>query len=399
MALHEVRELVSRKFGKKVSSHYDVLQLQEAIVAECGKRISSQTIKRFFGLIKSDSKPDPATLDTLAAYLHFSSYNDLENWRQVAKTNGQETHADQWAGEIVLQIIKDIKPEHLHEKGLMQIIKNLFILIERHPELPSIIYPRLAASEFGRRYFFDQFIHYDALAFHYGNGLEHYLMYETSREHRVLAYNQLVLRGFLTGNFEACRYYFTKLSSFSTVEIERFHPFIVGRYYATKLYMNAIEGDNVVEYVNEQLEKLLEVDRPAHDHFNGYPCAEVVFGEALILTGHFKHAYQLLNKKRIRHYNHPPSVDPAHKTHLEVLRLVGAVFSDSLTEDKIDGELQWIQGLPVYFLGVNYINWLVHLVKLKAGKNPRQNFKKVHDYISHLGFIMPPAFTGILNYR
>lgn len=387
----QLKELVTRKFGKDISSHYDVLQLQEAIIKESGKRISSQTIKRFFGLIKSTSKSDPATLDALAGYLHFSSFKDLKKWREIASSKGT-LEGNEWASEIILQILKDIKPENLHEPGLLQLIKNLFILFERHPELPSIVYPRLAASEFGRRYFFEQFIHYDALAFHYGMGLEHYLVNENVREHRAFAYSMLCMQSFLTNKAESCKYYFQKIAAYTEEEMANYHPFLIGRYYGCRVYMNAFEGLNSAAYVHEQVQLLMTTERNATDLYHGYPCAEMVFAESLIFTGHFQEAYSLLNSEKVRNYDHPPYMDRAFKTHLQIIRLMAGLFCGSIAAEKGRKEIDKLLESPIYFLCHNYIHLIIHLIKQKLRIQPVQTEKKVQEYLSILGFVLPYSF-------
>jgi hypothetical protein len=385
MPLHPVKDLVVRKFGKSISSHYDAIQLQEAILKASGKRLSTQTIKRFFGLIKSSSKPDPATLDALASYLHFSSFADLENWLTLTDQSATEQDHD-WASEIVLQILHDIHPENLHEQGLLQLVKNLFTLFERHPGLTSNIYPKLAASRFGRRYFFEQFVHYDALAAHYGMGIEHYMLHETEREHRAFGYSILCLRNYLTGKLDACRYYGSKLLEYSKEEIEKYHPFVIGRYYSTKLYVATSFSSATPEFADELMNEVLAVKKRCTDIYDGFPCTEMVFAEALIFTRHYSEAYKLLSHKQVSHYQHPPYMDQAFKNHLGVLRTFTGVYSGNIANEKAARQLTVLEERPAYFLCTNYTQLFLHLTKMKAGLQPRINRKKAQECLDALGF-------------
>jgi hypothetical protein len=385
MPLTQLRQHITRKFGKPISSHYDAIQLQEAIVKESGKRLSTQTIKRFFGLIKSSSRPDPATLDALSGYLKFSSYKDFQNWLSLSVTN-VDTEEHDWASEIVLQVLKDIHPENLHEKGLLQLVKNLFTLFERHPNLTSTIYPKLAASKFGRRYFFEQFVHYDALASHYGMGLEHFLLHEKDRPARFFGYSMLCLRDFLTGNNQGCKYYYEKVAEYPLNEVNTFHPFLIGRFHSSHLYMDYISGRNSVDYIGGQIHELINNHRHTEDIYDGFPCAELVFAEALVFTGHFQEAYELLNHKKIKEYKHPPFMDEAFKNHLNVLRNFSGLLCGTLSIEKVQKHLPKLEQAPVYFLCSNYDGLFMNLMKTKCNIQPRAALPKAEECLSSLGF-------------
>jgi len=385
MAVEKLRELVVRKFGKPVANHYDAVQLQESILKESSKRLSTQTIKRFFGLIKSSSRQDPSTLDAFASFLQFASFKDFASWDALSKPNtGNEQH--DWASEIVLQVLKDIHPEYLHEKGLLQLVKNLFTLFERHPNLTSTIYPKLAASKFGRRFFFEQFVHYDALAHHYGMGLEHFLLHENEKPARTFGYSMLCLRDFLMNNNEGCKYYYQKVMSFPYEQVKTWHPFVVGRYHSSQLYMKYINCRNSTEYIRVQCERMLADERCTDDIYAGFPCSELVFAEALIFTGHFSQAYDLLNHEKVKEYTHPPNMDEAFKNHLEVLRTFSGVYADRLTPARAVKELERIDQSPVYFLCHNYTNLFIQLAKARCNINPRVSLAKAEECLRALGF-------------
>lgn len=385
MAVEQLKDLVIRKFGKPVSSHYDSVQLQDAILKESGKRLSTQTIKRFFGLIKSSSRPDPSTLDAFSGYLKFSSYKDVYSWLSLSKTETAYPDHD-WASEIVLHILKDIHPENIHEKGLLQLVKNLFILFERHPNLTSTIYPKLAASKFGRRYFFEQFVQYDALSSHYGMGLEHYLLHESERPSRFFGYSMLCMRDFLTGNDEGCRYYYQKVAEYNLEEVQTFHPFLVGRYYSSQVYMDCINSRHNDDFITATISSILSSNRHCDDLFETFPCTEMVFAEALIFTGHFAQAYELLNHKSVKEYKHPQHMDPAFKNHMNVLRIVSGLFAGKLSKDKVIKEVGKFDNSPTYFLCTNYNDFFVHLIKMKCGIQPRLHRANAKKCLADLGF-------------
>ncbi len=281
----------------------------------------------------------------------------------------------------------------MHEPGLLQLIKNLFILFERHPDLPPVVYPQLAASEFGRRYFFEQFIHYDALALHYGMGLEHFLIHENRKEYRVFGYAMLCMKGFFLNDLETCIYYNNKAASYTSTEVNALHPFLIGRLFSCSVFQSALDGTDATEYVNEKVHYLMETVRESHDLYRGYPCAEMVFAEGLMFTGHFAAAYELLSHQRVKEYIHPPYMDIAFKTHLEVIRLCAGVYCGAISAEKARIYLDKYQESPIYFLCQNYIQLILHLVKVKVKVQPLQSGRKVKAHLETLGFSMPIVFV------
>lgn len=72
--LERLREEVCQRFGRKVAKHRDVVELADQLKKKTETDLSTQTVKRFFGLIKDDTKPSAITLDTLSIYLGYSSW-------------------------------------------------------------------------------------------------------------------------------------------------------------------------------------------------------------------------------------------------------------------------------------------------------------------------------------
>lgn len=68
--------ITQKKLGFKVDSYNTSKKLSEIIYTETGNEISYNTLRRFFGIVKS-VKPSDYTLDTLAVFNGFKSYNDF----------------------------------------------------------------------------------------------------------------------------------------------------------------------------------------------------------------------------------------------------------------------------------------------------------------------------------
>ncbi|HTM91362.1 MAG TPA: hypothetical protein VL095_03015, partial [Flavisolibacter sp.] len=79
---------VEECFGKKVISYGDCCDLSEEIFVKTSFRVNPNTLRRFFGLVKTKYLPSFATLDILSRYCGFISVDHFQSTKQAEKTNG-----------------------------------------------------------------------------------------------------------------------------------------------------------------------------------------------------------------------------------------------------------------------------------------------------------------------
>lgn len=72
-----LKSLVAIGFSKSVTTAYDCSSLATAIETTIQKKVSVDTLRRFFGIIKSTSLPSTYTLDVLSKYVGYKNWNDL----------------------------------------------------------------------------------------------------------------------------------------------------------------------------------------------------------------------------------------------------------------------------------------------------------------------------------
>ncbi len=78
---------IQNKIGKEILYGKDCVHLCNLIYRDTRRQISSSTIKRFFGLIKSRFSPSKYTLETLVLFLGFKDWNDYLNCYDESKYN------------------------------------------------------------------------------------------------------------------------------------------------------------------------------------------------------------------------------------------------------------------------------------------------------------------------
>ena len=71
-----LKTITQKKLGLKIENYNSSKRLSEIIYTETGIEISYNTLRRFFGIVKS-VKPSNYTLNTLALFNGFKSYNDF----------------------------------------------------------------------------------------------------------------------------------------------------------------------------------------------------------------------------------------------------------------------------------------------------------------------------------
>jgi hypothetical protein len=141
----------------------------------------------------------------------------------------------------------------------------------------------VAKTKNGQVFYFEQFVNIDKLASYYGDGLRYYIAEKKEPEANIFAHSLLVFKYWLTGEDEKLEeeYRLVCKNKFS----KSFHPFVCGRYFATRLYYAQVRGLQTERILGEAY-KVWASLTPGNENYKSFPCFEFVFSEALILTGH-----------------------------------------------------------------------------------------------------------------
>ncbi len=81
MFIKDLREKVQSKFGKKISSKKDAIELREMIFLKNKRYLSESTIRRFFYLVPS-VKSSLTTLNIFSEYLGYKNFEDFINYHE-----------------------------------------------------------------------------------------------------------------------------------------------------------------------------------------------------------------------------------------------------------------------------------------------------------------------------
>jgi hypothetical protein len=74
-----LKQEVEKLFGKKITIATDCTQLSKLVLQATNENISSQTIRRFWGIVKYENKISNFTRNVLSKYIGYKDYNDFIN--------------------------------------------------------------------------------------------------------------------------------------------------------------------------------------------------------------------------------------------------------------------------------------------------------------------------------
>lgn len=75
--LNHLRELMTKKFAQNIRNASDCALLADDIEAVTGNKVSTDTLRRLFRVVRSVSQPSPYTLDVCAMYVGYTNWQDV----------------------------------------------------------------------------------------------------------------------------------------------------------------------------------------------------------------------------------------------------------------------------------------------------------------------------------
>src|SRR5690606_41619311 len=83
-----LKKELENSFGRRIKSSRDCIQMVDDIYHKTGETINSNTLRRFFGLVKADYPASTSTLNILSRYCGFNSIDEIE---QISNSDNGET--------------------------------------------------------------------------------------------------------------------------------------------------------------------------------------------------------------------------------------------------------------------------------------------------------------------
>lgn len=179
-----LQQNVCKLFGKQIRTATDCEDLSHLIYQKLNTKVSGQTLRRFFGLIKKDSEASVYTLNLLSRLCGFVDFQEFTSYYSAHEheeffADSDEFSKDYWR-----------KSEDLC-KQLME-----------SPELLMSTHHRLMFFPLVRKYFMELHPMRDLLGTVYSQYFLSYLKFNKSNEAKIFAYGFLFHAAFLQQNTE-----------------------------------------------------------------------------------------------------------------------------------------------------------------------------------------------------
>lgn len=191
--INQLRKTIEKQFGKDIKTATNCDNLARIIIRDFKTNISSQTLRRFFGLIKTTTGSSQFTLDLLSQFCGYSNFEAFSN-----ACNNQE---------LELFFGNPENTNHNYWDRSEQLCKQII----KSPELLVSTHHRLMSFPMARKYFMENHPLRDLLGSVYAQYFSAYLKYNTSNEAKIFAYGFLFQSSFLLQNMELMDLYYKKV--------------------------------------------------------------------------------------------------------------------------------------------------------------------------------------------
>lgn len=290
-----LKKELENSFGRKVVSSRDCLQMVEDIYQKTGYSINANTLRRFFGLVKTDYSASPSTIIILSKYCGFDSIDDFE---KVSVEEFSDPYINkEEVLHYLISLFKNLDANEGYSTLAVNMVHQTVSFLERNPSLVDKFQREMAKIPAGRHYYFELSVNMDRLNDYYGDGLRYYLRAnQNNNEAKAFVNSVLVFKYWLVESFSLVEKHMAELTALHVNQ--NFPPHILGRYIAARLYY--------ANACNESVEKTL-IDatkyhvaimtrRSGVHHSQAYPHYELAVCEALILTNQFEESMEYIRR-------------------------------------------------------------------------------------------------------
>lgn len=312
--VNQLRKNIEKQFGKDIQTATDCDNLVSLITRDCKTNISSQTLRRFFGLIKTTTRSSHFTLDLLSQFCGYGNFKEFRNAcnnqeLELFFGNSDNTNHNYWDRS---------------EQLCQQIIKSPDLLVSTHH--------RLMSFPMARKYFMENHPLRDLLGSVYAQYFLAYLKYNTSNEAKIFAYGFLFQSSFLLQNTESMDLYYNKVKE--TELTENVHVIPAGLKFGVQLlYADFTGNENLFKRYFAEMKKARLRYRTASE--KSVCSFESTVLESLIFTNRSQEMKFLIENNTFQVNNDEDYIPSERKeTHDEVWKILCAVAYQKMGDKK-----------------------------------------------------------------
>ena len=290
-ALSALKKELEQNFGRKIISYRDCVQLVEDIYQKTESTVNVNTLRRFFGLVKTTYNPSASTLAIFSKYCGFNSIDDLENISFSPNTDTAINKEEIY--HYLLSLFKNISVADTYYPAIEPVLEQTVIFLERNPSLIDRFQREIALTPAGQYYYFEHCVNMDRLNNYYGDGLKYYLRAKNSIDAKIFANSLLVFRYWLTDNFHLLEKHIKEI--IAVHDDSTYPPHIMGRFFAARLYYSHAKNESSDKILTDAI-KYYNTVISGKKGMALYPYFELLLCEALTLTNQKMEALEWLKR-------------------------------------------------------------------------------------------------------
>jgi len=348
--------------GRRILTTKDCSDLSEAIFKKTECRISTSTLKRVFGLVKSQYEPSITTLDMLAAYCGAQCFDALVAY----KRRTQELPANDMLMllKYLTAIYQQVHIPHVNDGTFINLTRKTIEFLNNHTSLALLFQKAVANTVNGKRFYFEFFVNVDKLNLFYGQGLLHYLEENKMKDAQIFGHALLCFKHWLMMEPEKLASHHKKLVEYTT--LANIPVATCAHYFAGRLFYAADYGlgaSVILMEANDYYKSIKNTTEPvAALHY-----FEFVFAQALMLTGNYYEAqiYITAGLQRGAGHHQPD----AHNNLFKALTLYHAIVALNTGDSKKAAEVfDRVNPAEFYFIYKQFHTILYLQTGIKLGR-------------------------------
>jgi tetratricopeptide (TPR) repeat protein len=382
--IDQLRSEVEKTYGRKILSSADCQQICIEIHQKTKLRVSFNTLRRFFNLMKDMHLASNYTCDVLSQYCGFPSFADFEKYKSEKRSGDSsmdKRHGDNNLLNFLIHLFHNTEATGVNDITYFSLVKQTICYLDRYPEIVDAFQRSISKTKNGQGYYFEQFINIDQLNGYYGTGLRYYLCEKKTGDAQVTGQGLQCFRYWMSMENEQLKKQWEQLQVFSD---QTSGSAAVARFFASQLYYQDLIG-----LQNES--PLMQARRyyitmPATRYtYSSYYCFENILAEALLLTGYYEEAMFYLNElvEKIKVFI-PSYIDIAL---LETIYLFKAIcYTQTNKKAKAREMYEKINPANFYFLSKKYLT-ILYLGLSKNMRSRHPEGEQIKQLIRETGFI------------
>lgn len=345
--LIQLKNEVELRCGFQVLQSKDCVHLAECIYQSVKQNISSNTLRRVWGIEKSDFSVSSSTIEILRMYVGNYSVPDS-------------------VLDFEAEFVRDFyRPNHFesidfNDKTFQASCRKIALLLKTNAALFNRVVEDLASNKIGQKFYFDLFPDYDVLHLFQYKGFLIYWNHTQDANDQLYIASILTRAYYFRGDQENMALWSTRALAVYHSNKSNFHSFTLGRFFFAMLISSTSDEYKHWLSLAEIIER--EIPRVASGNFNEFPGFHYMICDAFYLKMDYESLISFADKGLSDFEEFPEYVWKGYYDQLRIYRAFGKYCLERNPEDI--RAVSRIDSTGFYFISKNYFQ-NIHLKLMK----------------------------------